>query len=137
MLGLCGVAGALTASFSGKYIERVGIFRFNCLGALLQLAAWGLFFAGADHYLSIIVGILLIDIGMQCIQLSNQATLFSLCPSASNRINTIFMCCYFIGGSFGTLLSGMAWTLWGWAGVVGAGALLTSASLVVTLCVRR
>lgn len=113
MLGLCGVAGALTASFSGKYIERVGIFRFNCLGALLQLAAWGLFFAGADHYLSIIVGILLIDIGMQCIQLSNQATLFSLCPSASNRINTIFMCCYFIGGSFGTLLSGMAWTLWG------------------------
>ena len=137
LLGLCGVAGALTATFSGKYIERVGIFRFNCLGALLQLAAWALFFTGADRYLPIIVGILLIDIGMQCIQLSNQATLFGLCPSASNRINTIFMCCYFIGGSFGTLLSGTAWTLWGWTGVVGAGVLLTSASLAVTLCVRR
>lgn len=137
LLGLCGVAGALTATFSGKYIERVGIFRFNCLGALLQLAAWTLFFTGADRYLPIILGILLIDIGMQCIQLSNQATLFGLCPSASNRINTIFMCCYFIGGSFGTLLSGTAWTLWGWTGVVGAGVLLTSASLAVTLCVRR
>lgn len=108
LLGLCGVAGALTATFSGKYIERVGIFRFNCLGALLQLAAWTLFFTGADRYLPIILGILLIDIGMQCIQLSNQATLFGLCPSASNRINTIFMCCYFIGGSFGTLLSGLS-----------------------------
>lgn len=46
LLGLCGVAGALTATFSGKYIERVGIFRFNCLGALLQLAAWALFSRG-------------------------------------------------------------------------------------------
>lgn len=137
LLGLCGVAGAVTATFVGHYIARVGIFRFNCIGAALQLAAWGLFLAGADHYLPIIAGILLLDIGMQCIQLSNQATLFELCPSASNRINTIFMCCYFIGGSFGTLLSGSAWALFGWTGVVGAGALLTLASLAITLFGRR
>lgn len=137
LLGLCGVAGAVTATFVGRYIARVGIFRFNCIGAALQLAAWGLFLAGADHYLPIIAGILLLDIGMQCIQLSNQATLFELCPSASNRINTIFMCCYFIGGSFGTLLSGSAWALFGWTGVVGAGALLTLASLAITLFGRH
>lgn len=137
LLGLCGVAGAVTATFVGRYIARVGIFRFNCIGAALQLAAWGLFLVGADHYLPIIAGILLLDIGMQCIQLSNQATLFELCPSASNRINTIFMCCYFIGGSFGTLLSGSAWALFGWTGVVGAGALLTLASLAITLFGRR
>ncbi len=137
LLGLCGVAGAVTATFVGRYIARVGIFRFNCIGAALQLAAWGLFLAGADHYLPIIAGILLLDIGMQCIQLSNQATLFELCPSASNRINTIFMCCYFIGGSFGTLLSGSAWALFGWTGVIGAGALLTLASLAITLFGRR
>ena len=131
------MAGAVTATFVGRYIARVGIFRFNCIGAALQLAAWGLFLAGADHYLPIIAGILLLDIGMQCIQLSNQATLFELCPSASNRINTIFMCCYFIGGSFGTLLSGSAWALFGWTGVVGAGALLTLASLAITLFGRR
>lgn len=137
LLGLCGIAGALTATVAGKYIARLGIFRFNCLGALMQLAAWGMFLFGADHYLPIIAGILLLDIGMQCIQLSNQATLFELCPSASNRINTIFMCCYFIGGSFGTLLSGSAWALFGWTGVVGAGALLTLASLAITLFGRR
>ena len=137
LLGLCGVAGAVTATFCGKYIARVGIFRFNVIGTVLQLAAWGLFLAGADHYLPIIAGILLIDIGMQCIQLSNQATLFELCPSASNRINTIFMSCYFIGGSLGTLLSGAAWTVYGWPGVVGSGALLTFSSLVITLFARR
>ena len=137
MLGLCGVVGALTATFSGKYIGRVGVFRFNCIGALLQLTAWGLFLAGADYYLPLIGGILLIDIGMQCIQLSNQATLFELCPSASNRINTIFMSCYFIGGSFGTLLSGMVWSLYGWPGVVGVGALLSLSSLTITLFVKK
>lgn len=39
LLGLCGVAGAVTATFVGRYIARVGIFRFNCIGAALQLAA--------------------------------------------------------------------------------------------------
>lgn len=137
LLGLCGIAGALTATVAGKYIARLGIFRFNCLGALMQLAAWGMFLFGADHYLPIIAGILLLDIGMQCIQLSNQATLFELCPSASNRINTIFMSGYFLGGAFGTLLSGAAWEVAGWQGVAGAGALLTAASLVITLWTRR
>ena len=85
----------------------------------------------------IIGGILLVDIGMQCIQLSNQAPLFELCPSAANRINTIFMSCYFIGGSLGTLLSGTAWVLFGWSGVVGTGALLTALSLIITLVAKR
>lgn len=137
LLGLCGIAGALTATVAGKYIARLGIFRFNCLGALMQLAAWGMFLFGADHYLPIIAGILLLDIGMQCIQLSNQATLFELCPSASNRINTIFMSGYFLGGAVGTLLSGAAWEVAGWPGVVGAGVLLTAASLIITLWSRR
>lgn len=137
LLGLCGIAGALTATVAGKHIARLGIFRFNCLGALMQLAAWGMFFFGADHYLPIIAGILLLDIGMQCIQLSNQATLFELCPSASNRINTIFMSGYFLGGAFGTLLSGAAWEVAGWPGVVGAGVLLTAVSLIITLWSRR
>lgn len=137
MLGLCGIAGAVTASFIGKYIAWLGVYRFNCFGALLQLAAWGLFAAGGDHYGPIIGGILLVDIGMQCIQLSNQAPLFELCPSAANRINTIFMSCYFIGGSLGTLLSGTAWVLFGWSGVVGTGALLTALSLIITLVAKR
>ena len=127
MLGLCGIAGALTATFAGKYIRRVGV----------QILAWLLFFFGADSYAALVAGIVVVDIGMQCIQLSNQATLFELDPSASNRINTIFMSTYFAGGSLGTLLSGAAWSLYGWTGVVAAGILLSSASLLVTLCTKK
>lgn len=109
ILGLCGIAGALTATVAGKYITRVGIHRFNCIGALLQFIAWALFLFGAESYASFVFGIVAIDIGMQCIQLSNQAPLFGLCPAASNRINTIFMSTYFAGGTLGTFLSGAAW----------------------------
>lgn len=133
LLGLCGVAGALTASLAGRYLARVGVRRFHLAGCALHLAAWGLFGLGADSYVALVAGIVVIDVGMQCIQLSNQALLFDLEPSASNRINTIFMSIFFAGGAFGTFLSGMAWVARGWSGVVGTGAVLTLAALVPAL----
>lgn len=133
-LGLCGVAGALSASVVGRFVQKVGVRRFNDIGTLLQLLAWALFYWGGNEYINLIVGILIIDIGMQCIQLSNQATMFQLCPSASNRINTIFMTTYFLGGSLGTFLAGAAWTQWGWSGVALSGSLLALASMAVTRC---
>lgn len=94
------MAGALTASFVGKYVKRVGVRRFNFIGCGLILFSWLLFFVGENTYLGIILGIIIIDIGMQCIQLSNQTSIFELSPRASNRINTIFMTTYFVGGSW-------------------------------------
>ena len=126
ILGLCGIAGALTASFVGKYVKKVGIRNFNFMGC-------GLIFCG-NTYAGIIAGVILIDIGMQCIQLSNQTSIFDICPSASNRVNTIFMTTYFIGGSLGTFLAGSCWHTWGWAGVTGIGAGLTMLSLLITIC---
>ena len=128
-LGLCGIAGALTASFVGKYVKRVGIRNFNFIGCSLILSAWASLYWGGNSYAGIIAGVLLIDIGMQCIQLSNQASIFELCPSASNRVNTIFMTTYFVAGSF--------WHVGGWAGVTAVGILLTSSSLAITLCSKK
>ena len=129
-LGLCGIAGALTASFVGKHVKRVGIRNFNYIGCALILSAWASLYFGGSSYAGIIAGVLLIDIGMQCIQLSNQTSIFELCPSASNRVNTIFMTTYFIGGSLGTFLAGSFWHVGGWAGVAAVGATLTLCSPV-------
>lgn len=136
-LGLCGIAGALTASFVGKYVKRVGIRNFNFIGCSLILSAWASLYWGGNSYAGIIAGVLLIDIGMQCIQLSNQASIFELCPSASNRVNTIFMTTYFVGGSMGTFLAGSFWHVGGWVGVTAVGILLTSSSLAITLCSKK
>ena len=137
LLGLCGIAGALTASFVGKYVKRVGVRRFNFIGCGLILFSWLLFFVGENSYIGIIAGIIIIDIGMQCIQLSNQTSIFELNPRASNRINTIFMTTYFIGGATGTFLAGTFWQLHGWHGVIGVGAFLTCISLLITISSKK
>lgn len=137
LLGLCGIAGALTVSFIGKYIHEVGVKRLNYIGCGLIFTAWLSAYWGQDSYAGIIASILLIDIGMQCIQLSNQTTIFALNPKASNRINTIFMTTYFIGGSLGTFLAGTFWHWFGWTGVVGTGIVLTACSLTINLFAKN
>ncbi|HBO07680.1 MULTISPECIES: MFS transporter [Bacteroides] len=133
ILGVCGIAGALTASFVGKYVKTVGIRNFNFIGCGLILLAWASLYFCGNTYAGIIAGVILIDIGMQCIQLSNQASIFDICPPASNRVNTIFMTTYFIGGSLGTFLAGSCWHVWRWAGVSGIGTVLTILSLLITI----
>ena len=133
LLGLCGIAGALSASVVSRYALRVGIRRFNIIGCGLMLCAWACFYWGGNTYTGIVAGIVLIDIGLQCIQLSNQAAVFSLNPKASNRINTVFMTTFFIGGTTGTLLGDIGWHLLEWKGVVLMGILLVTCSLTVTL----
>jgi hypothetical protein len=41
------------------------------------------------------------DVGVQATHISNQSIIFALHPAARNRINTVYMVSYFIGGSYG------------------------------------
>ncbi|MDO4210664.1 MAG: MFS transporter [Bacteroidales bacterium] len=133
LLGLCGVAGALTASNVGKYIPRYGVERINAFGVALILLAWIIMGTLDNTYAGMIAGIVIIDIGMQSIQLSNQSATMRLCPEATSRMNTIYMVTYFIGGSFGTFIAGTMWSLFGWSGTVGAGIALILCSVLITL----
>lgn len=136
-LGLCGIAGALTASTVGSCVKRVGIRNFNYIGCALLFLAWALLYFTGSSYAGIIAGVIIIDIGMQCVQLSNQASIFEICPEASNRVNTIFMTTYFAGGSLGTFLAAMGWHAAGWGGVALVGVSLTLSSLAVTVFTKR
>ncbi|MCQ2290759.1 MAG: MFS transporter [Muribaculaceae bacterium] len=133
MLGICGIVGALTALVAGKYIYRFGVERVNAMGVALIISAWVIMALFDDSYLGIIAGVIVIDIGMQCVQLSNQSSTMNLCPEATSRMNTIYMVSYFIGGSFGTFLAGTLWNQWGWAGTVASGLLMISMTLIISI----
>ncbi len=137
MLGLCGIAGALTASNVGKYIPRYGTERISAIGFALHVLAWMVLGLFHNHYAGLIAGVILIDIGMQCIQLANQSATMRLCPEATSRMNTIFMVTYFIGGSFGTFLAGSFWSLWGWYGTVASGLLMIVCAILTTAIARK
>ncbi len=91
LLGLCGLAGAVAASGIGKFIPRFGIERFCYAGTVLQFIAWGFALCLSDTYIGLIIAIILVDVGAQCHQLSNQSGCLSLIPEATNRCNTVFM----------------------------------------------
>ena len=133
LLGLCGIAGVFSASFVGKYVKLVGVKRFNYVGCVLMLLSWLLLLLFQNYYASLVIGIIIIDIGMQCIQLSNQTSMFEVSPKAANRVNTIFMTTYFVGGTLGTFLSGSVWAIGQWVGVGVVGILLVLASMCFNL----
>lgn len=132
-LGICGVAGAMVASGIGKYIPRYGVRRFSMTGAIVQIAAWIVAYLLGNTYFGLVLAVILIDIGLQCLQLSNQSACIQEVPEASNRANTIFMTTYFIGGSLGTFCAGQGWNLAEWQGVCFVGILFAIISLTISL----
>lgn len=136
LLGLCGIAGAVCAGGIGKYVPRYGVRRFSIVGAALQVAGWATAFLLGNYYVGLILAIIICDFGLQCQQLSNQSGCIEEIPEASNRVNTIFMTTYFIGGSLGTFCAGWGWELGGWTGVSLVGSVFALCSLCISLAER-
>jgi predicted MFS family arabinose efflux permease len=132
LLGLCGVAGAVASMGIGKYVERLGVKRFSIMGSLIQILAWliaGIF----NSFAGLISAVILVDIGLQFQQLSNQSGCIQTLPSAANRVNTIFMTTYFVFGALGTFVSSIGWSILGWTGVCLVGLLFACCSIIVSL----
>lgn len=137
MLGLCGIMGAVAASGIGKHVPKFGIRKFSLFGAGMQIMAWVIALLFGDTYAGLIAAIILVDIGLQCQQLSNQSGCLQEIPHASNRAYTIFMTTYFIGGSLGTFCAGYLWNRANWLGVCIVGITFALMSLAITLSNRK
>ncbi|QBD83536.1 MFS transporter [Ktedonosporobacter rubrisoli] len=126
--GLVGVVGALAASFVGKLADRIEARRIIGMAVLIVLLAFGIFELFGHALWGLIVGVILLDLGAQSNQVSNQARIYSLNPLARNRINTVYMVAFFVGGSLGSVLGSYGWSIAGWTGVclVGGAMLLTA-----------
>ena len=122
LFGLAGAAGALAASGAGRLADRGKGNLATSAGLALMLLSWiPLAFAG--HSLAALVaGVLLLDLAVQAVHISNQAAIYKLRPDARNRLTAGYMTCYFLGGAAGSLSSAWAFGHAGWLGVVGVGA---------------
>jgi len=115
--GLAGAAGALCASVAGRMADRgwtrvqTGVF----IG--LVLAAFYLMDVKNDSLAAIIAGVVLLDLGVQGTQITNQSEIYKLRPDARSRITTAYMTCFFIGGALGSSISAYLFSFYGWHGV--------------------
>lgn len=133
LVGLVGVAGALVASVAGRLADRGWVQLTSGVSVLLLGAGWLCLWAGGESLGWFLLGMLVIDIALPGIHISNQSIIYKLEPEARARINAIYMTCYFVGAASGSALGALAWRLGGWAGagMAGAGlALLSGCALL-------
>lgn len=119
--GLVGAAGALIASPVGKLADRRGPRATLTMALGVLTAGYGILWIFGYKFAGLIVGVIVLDIGQQSMQISNQTRIFSICRGARSRINTVYMIVFFLGGALGSALSAMAWNRWQWNGVCGWG----------------
>ncbi len=119
--GLVGAAGALIAAPVGKLADKHGPRVTLTLALGLLSAGYALLWALGYSFAGLIAGVIVLDIGQQSMQISNQTRIFSLSRSARSRINTIYMIVFFLGGALGSAASAAAWGRWQWGGVCGWG----------------
>jgi predicted MFS family arabinose efflux permease len=115
LFGLVGAAGALAAPIAGRMADSGGPRRTILIGILATLVSFAIMLMPSIAIL--VVGVLLMDVGVQATQISNQSRVYSLRPEARNRLNTVYMTTYFVGGSLGSALGTWAWDRWAWPGV--------------------
>ncbi|MBG5920562.1 MFS transporter [Providencia stuartii] len=132
-LAALGLIGILCAPLAGSVSDRQGPFRMVILGVVLMLLAWAVFW-GWNSIAGMVVGILLLDAGGQCVLIANQHTIYSLSPDARNRLNTLFMCVMFIGGACGSLTATWLWeSTHNWTLIVAAGAGLVILGMLIAI----
>ena len=122
--GVVGAAGALAAPIAGRLADKHGSRWVISAGMALlagsYLLLWGeerLAVHTAVHIAALAVGVIVLDMGAQMIQVANQTRIFGLVPSARSRINTVYMTVYFTGAAAGSALATIAWGHWRWNGV--------------------
>lgn len=130
LLGLAGAAGALAARQAGSLADRGKARLTTTLGLLIMLASWGLTALGAHSLVALIAGIILLDLAVQGVHITNQSVIYRRMPEARNRLTAGYMTSYFIGGAAGSLISASAYHFAGWYGVCIAGTLLTLLNLL-------
>lgn len=131
LFGLFGIVGALGATVVGKLNNRISKNKLLVFGIILLIISWCIFLGSAHSIIGLVIGVILIDLGMQGLHITNQNIIFSKNSEARNRVNTIYMVSFFIGGSIGTILGAIAWQYYGWTGVSVLGLIFSVAIGIV------
>jgi predicted MFS family arabinose efflux permease len=131
IFGLAGAAGALGARLVGRLADRGRVRLAATVAWLLVALGWGLLAGGVWSIAALIAGLIVFDLGIQAIQISNQHAIFTVHPEARSRVTTAYMTSYFAGGVLGSLVSGFAYQVGGWLAVCGFGLGTAALGLVV------
>ncbi|WSS25111.1 MFS transporter [Streptomyces sp. NBC_01185] len=136
-LGLIGAAGAVAATAAGRLNDR-GLSRRTTGTALALLTASWLPLAFTRGSLwALVVGIILLDLAVQAVHVTNQTLIHALHPDAGSRLIGGYMVFYSIGSATGAIAATTLYTVAGWGAVCGLGAAFSFLGLTLWTFTRR
>lgn len=133
LFGLAGAAGALAAHRFGRLSDQGHGNLATRLGLALMAASWVLLVLGAHSLAALVAGVILLDMMIQGVHITNQTSLYRLQPEARGRLTAGYMTSYFLGGAAGSLASSALYAWSGWVAVCTGGALVCVAGLAYAL----
>lgn len=131
LLGLLGAAGALVAPWAGRQVDRGRARLTTTAGLVLLLLGWLPLFRAEHSLVAIIIGVLVLDIAVQLVHITNLNMVYRIDPDARNRLNAAYMVSYFLGGATGSLVSAWLYGHTGWTGVTAFGVLTSLVGLAI------
>ena len=129
LFGLVGAAGALSAVRAGRLADR-GLGQATTGVALTLLVVSWLPIGFARHsLLSLVVGLLLLDLAVQAVHVTSQSLIYRIDPAARSRLAGGYMVFYSVGSAAGSIASTAIYARAGWTGVCLLGAAISAAGL--------
>ncbi|WP_333621084.1 MFS transporter [Sphingobacterium multivorum] len=112
LFGVLAIFSALLAPMFGKLADQGSANRSRLLAVMLVIGAIAISYFYRGQLWAVVVAVLLLDLGVQAVQVTNVAVIYTLDETAHSRINTVYMTSYFLGGALGTY-SGLFFWQWG------------------------
>jgi predicted MFS family arabinose efflux permease len=131
LFGLVGIVGAAAAPIVGRMADQRSPRLTAKIGVTTTTLSFLLFWAWGHVLWGLIVGVILLDLGVQTTQISNQAQIYSLPAEIHGRLNALYIMFYFVGGAIGSFLGAYGWSYWRWQGVCAVSLLLLASAFAV------
>jgi predicted MFS family arabinose efflux permease len=137
LFGLAGLGGAIAAMRMGRLHDH-GHGRV-ATGAVLAavLLSWPIFYLGRHSVPAIVLGLVLLDFGVQGQNVLSQGAIYALGRKTTGRVTTAYVTSNFIGGAIGSAAGAIAWSAGGWLPVCAVGFVFAATALVAWLTEPR
>ncbi|WP_371876321.1 MFS transporter, partial [Achromobacter denitrificans] len=126
--GLVGVVGVLMAARAGRLADGGHGERTTAAGLALLCLAWAPIALLEQSLWALALGVLVLDVAMQALHVTNQTMIFSISAQAHSRLVGGYMMFYAAGSGLGSIAATAVYAQAGWLGVcvLGAGISLTA-----------
>lgn len=114
--GLVGLVSILAAPGIGRLVDRLGSDRIVTAGVVTTGLGVLLLGIGSTSLVSLALGLMAVDLGVQGSFVANQARIYAISPAARSRMSGQLFLTAYLGAAACSAMISAFWNRWGWPG---------------------